>query len=104
MAVENDADRATFFSTAEFATAATWRDSENFFDARTVNGIFENAYVVVAGVESRRPVFRCAEGDLPVLKHNDELDIDGSTYTIVEPRPDGVGTVLLILEKQDAAA
>ena len=70
----------------------------------TVNGIFENEYIEttfngtpVAGVH---PVFGCAENDLPEYTYGTDITINSVVYKIRNWKPDGIGWVELILEKQ----
>jgi hypothetical protein len=86
-------DLAPFFSTADFASAATWNGAP-------VNGIFDRAYSEPLGnvAEAYGPVFQCAAADVPTVAHGDALIVDGAVYTVRGVEPDGTGVVLLRLE------
>jgi hypothetical protein len=71
--------------------------------------MFDVSYVLVdmgSGIESAQPVFTVLDSDIPAavadaLKSGAEvaLDINGCTYSVVEPRPDGAGVTLFRLRK-----
>lgn len=66
-----------------------------------VSGIFNNDYVDPFNVESSAPMFYCKESDIGSVSHGTSV-IDGAVnYIVVNPRPDGMGMIRLILEKQD---
>lgn len=83
---------ADFFSTDDFAVAAT-------YDGSTVNGIFDHEYVEVENVEGERPVFLCASSDVSGAAHGESITIEGTAYTIAGIQPDGTGLTLLILSE-----
>lgn len=87
-------DLSLFFSTAEFAVAATYNGSE------VVNGILGKAYVAINDVESAAPSFTCSAADVPQAVHGDSLVVNSITYKVVGVQPDGTGIVTLILEEQ----
>lgn len=67
----------------------------------TIRGVFDNEFVEIDGVGSRKPILKnVRRSDLtanPV--EGDTLDINGVSYTVVESQADSVGTLILILEK-----
>lgn len=72
----------------------------------TVTGMFDERYVLVdaggeAGVELIAPAVWLDVADLPVHPDDDDptITIDGTDYTVVERKPDGLGTIRLILHK-----
>lgn len=79
-------------------------------DNYPVRGILSKEFVEINGAESYAPTFRVAEaalltGKASDIRHADTLWIDepmptGTTrYTVRGVQPDGLGEVLLILEK-----
>ncbi len=97
MAVETDADRLDFFSTDDFALAATIGGS-------TVYGIFDNEYLAFevegVAVASNNPTFLCRASDLPAITYGTTTaTINAIAYVIVEEKPDGTGITLLELRE-----
>jgi len=96
MAVETDADRLEMLDTDEFATTAT-------FGQTSVPGIFDGqgVEVTVEGMEiaTTAPTFLCRESDVSGLARGGTVVIGGTTYYVIEKRPDGTGMVTLILSK-----
>lgn len=106
MAVESAADRAVFFGADDFGVTATL--TPQLGDAITVNGIFDNAYVLVdmgeAAIATTAPAFTCQTADLETLtagnaRAGDELMVDTVVYRVSDLQPDGTGVTVLILEK-----
>lgn len=69
-----------------------------------VQGVFDSAYVKVdagqAGVMSTSPAVFLTLADLPSNPSDDTVatvTVGGTVYEIWEARPDGMGTVLLLL-------
>lgn len=91
-------DLSVFFSTDDFAVAATHNGTT------TVNGIFDKLYLEtdagIGGVQGNQPVFVCKAADVSAVAHGDTLAISGTTYKVVGVEPDGTGLVLLRLEEQ----
>lgn len=69
-----------------------------------INGIFGDAFVEVNGVESVRPMFKCASQDLEdvVGVHNALMYVNGETtiYKVKGVQPNGRGVTELLLERQ----
>ena len=86
-------DLASFFDTDEFATSATWKGTES------VKVIFDNAYVEAIGMASMEPVAIGKASDFPGVAAGQTLLINGVTYKVDTPQPDGTGLVTLILKK-----
>lgn len=66
----------------------------------TLKGVFDNAFVEVNGVSTRKPILKIALIDLtsePV--EGDTLLIGSTSYTVQDHQPDSFGTTVLILEK-----
>lgn len=103
MTVESAADRLAFLNGEEFGTAATYLPAAG--GALALAGIFDrpHRHVVLgeAAVSMREPTYLCRADDLPAGYETGEdrgqLTVDGTTYTIVDVRPDGTGMVLLVL-------
>lgn len=85
-------DLTAFFDVDEHATAAT-------YNAATVNGIFEDQFVAVGGIESSRPTFTCDEADVAGIVHGDSITINSIIYTVAGHQPDGTGIMFLILKE-----
>ncbi len=65
-----------------------------------VSGIFDNAYQLdelTGGVAGSAPVFVLASSDVPANVAGLSLIVNGSTYKVVEPMPDGTGMTTLRL-------
>jgi hypothetical protein len=71
---------------------------------KEVQGPFDHEYVetTIGGVPvaGERPVFGCAESDLPPYTDGTEIRINSIVYKIRDWQPDGTGWINLILEKQ----
>lgn len=100
MAVESAADRAVFFDTDEFGTAATWTPSGG--SAATVNGVFDSEYQEVGvsqvGVALAQPRFVCRTADASTAAEGDTLLVGSTTYTIRVVQADGTGLTTMVLE------
>ena len=91
MLTENAAD---FLDTDDFAVTAAYNTST------TVTGIFSNSYVLIEGMESRRPTFLCEAADVPSAAHGDSLNVNSTAYSVVGVQPDETGFMtLLVLSK-----
>lgn len=84
-------DLTGFFDVGDFASAAT-------FNGNTVNGIFDNEYVEVEGIESKRPVFLCETSDVSAYSRGATVIVEGATYSLVTKEQDGTGVTMCILE------
>lgn len=89
-----------FFRTADFAVEAAYTPEGG--SAATIHGIFDAEYLAVDGegnvaVASSQPVFHCRTSDV-VDPYGGTLVVAGVTYDIVEFKPDGTGTTMLVLE------
>ena len=71
------------------------------FGVEPMNGIFENLYIEVQGIESRRPTFLCDEekANSILIDHGSLIAINGVNYKVITKEPDGSGFLLLVLEK-----
>lgn len=66
----------------------------------TIKGVFDNAYVEINGVSTRKPIFKIRLADLTATPvEGDTILISSVSYKIMDSQPDGVGTSILILEK-----
>jgi len=88
-------DLTPFFSTADFASAAT-------LNGAAVNGIFDKDYAEALDndVQGSSPVFLCAAASVPSVAHGQSLVVASVTYKVRGVEPDGTGVVLLRLERQ----
>ena len=101
MAIEGDTERAVFFGTDDFGSAATYTPSGG--SASTVNGIFDNDYALAdplggVGVGSSDPRFICRTSDVSAAANGDALVVNSVTYTIRNVEDDGTGVTTLVLE------
>ncbi len=69
-------------------------------DPVQVQGVFENDYIEINGVESVYPLFSCLQSEVGSVAHGWGLSYDGSSYKVVGKEPDGMGMITLVLEKQ----
>lgn len=90
MAFTEDFDE--FFDAADFATAIT-------IAGTSVNAIFDNEYVEVNGVTSRRPVIQFETAAKSSAAQGDAVVINSVNYVIEVIEPDGVGLTSAILRK-----
>lgn len=86
-------DLPAMLDTDEFAVAAT-------IGAGTVDGIFDNAFVSVEGIEGTHPIFLCEASEVSSVVHDNTVVIGAVTYKVKGIEPDGTGMTMLILEKQ----
>jgi|TARA_B110000238_G_scaffold126998_1_gene137117 hypothetical protein len=86
-------DFAEFFDTSDFAVEA-------IIGATTVNGILDEAYIEVAGIEGVHPTFACALADVQGVSHGASVEIGSATYHVIGIQVDGTGMVELVLEDQ----
>ena len=86
-------DMTAFFSTAEFATAAT-------VGGVAVNGIFDNAYAMAMGfVAGTSPALLVASASVPSAAVGDAVTLGAVSYTVAGVEPDGTGVTLLRLQE-----
>jgi hypothetical protein len=86
-------DLSPFFDTDEFAVSALWNGTT------TVPVIFDNAYDEGIGMAALLPIVTGKAADFPGVAAGQTLLINGVTYKIDTPQPDGTGLVTLILKK-----
>lgn len=70
----------------------------------SVTGIFDNGFAGNSGsqfgVESTSPSFTCKQADLTAgFDEETTVVINGVTYTVRDPQPDGTGMITLTLRK-----
>jgi hypothetical protein len=99
MPMDMSADNLAMLAGDEFgATVAT-------LDGAAISGIFDAEYFEVqaggdVGVESSQPGFVCRTEDLPADPRALTLIVDGVSWTVLTPKPDGTGMTALVLEAQ----
>jgi hypothetical protein len=90
-----------FFNTDDFAEALTYTPAGG--TAKTINGIFREPYQamnpVTAEVEATVPYALVKTADLAAGVRGTIARADGSSYTIIETRPEAFGLTRLILEE-----
>ena len=101
MAVESADDRAIFFATDDFRSAATYTPSGG--SASTVNGIFDREYFAAdAGgtvdLAIEQPRFVCRSADVSAAAEGDALLVNSTNYLIKVVEADGTGVTTLVLE------
>lgn len=85
-------DLAPFFSTADFGVSATLTIGGT---PSTVNVIFDAAYFDPLGLfEGTAPTAWVPTSDAVAVAQGDTLEVNSTTYTIVEVMPDGSGNVI----------
>lgn len=84
-------DMSAFFNTSEHAETAIYKTQE-------IDGIFENQYVEVNGVQSLKPTFLIDDESVPTIKRGNALRIKDIEYSYIHQQSDGTGVTLLILE------
>ena len=65
-----------------------------------VQGIFDAEYLEVdlgSGIESSSPALTLASADVPPNVGGAAVVVNGKTYKVVEPKPDGTGMTVLRL-------
>lgn len=104
--LQDDLDN-TFFNKSEFAeNAGTVTYYPKAGGSYEVAGIFDSEFEMVdpetnQPVLSRQPMIQVNEDDLQAEPApEDEIEIRGVRYRVIEFHPDGVGTVALILHKK----
>lgn len=70
-------------------------------NSSTVNGMLENEYVVIQGMEGTALVFTCATADVDAVARGEPLIITAINYKVAIHEKDGTGLSRLILELQD---
>ncbi len=94
MAVEDDAMRLDFLT--DFGvTDATFTDV-SAGSSSTITALLQTDYLLEdtggeVEVETATPIITARTSDLPSIKKGDTIVISGTTYTVVEVRPDGEG-------------
>ena len=86
-------DFTAFFSTTEFADPAT-------LGGVPVTGILDKDYLLEdlgGGMATSGPVFTLASAAVPSVVAGLSLVVNGLTYKVVEPMPDGTGVTSLRL-------
>lgn len=102
MPVETAADRANMLSDwdeASYTGAQYPHPSSETIDL--LEGVFDNDYVELNGMEGKHPIFTCQTGDIPNAKRGARMTINGTGYTVQSVQPDGTGITLLVLELYD---
>lgn len=102
-----DLDLAAFFDVdCGFAVLATYTPSAGGGPSE-IPVIFENEYAAAeydriansASMESSSPRATCRDIDIPGVSHGSTLEMNGTTYYVIEVRPDGTGVTVLILSR-----
>lgn len=90
--LEDDLDG--FLDSDEFGDIATLQSGA------TLSGIFDMAYVEVAGIEGYRPTLVCKSSAVSAnsITNDTVLSINGNDYQVATPEPDGTGMTLLVLK------
>jgi hypothetical protein len=87
-----DKDRDIFLS--DFAVEAT-------FKGNSFSGIFDDAFSIQkigsSIIQTTSPQCIVKTSDVTGIHNGDEIEIDGTTYKVIENHPDGSGISVLIL-------
>ena len=103
MAMDFVSDLDAIFDTDEHAQTATYTRQGDA--PAQIPVIFENGYAAAeydrlsqnVAVESTAPRATCRDADIPGVSHGATLAVSGTTYYVVEVRPDGTGVTVLLL-------
>ncbi|MCK5602113.1 hypothetical protein KAR91_09595 [Candidatus Pacearchaeota archaeon] len=95
--MDMDADVLAMLDRDEFGASVSTLDGVD------IQGIFDAEYFEVdaggeVGSESTQPGFVCRDSDLPANPRDLVLSVDGTSYTVITPKPDGTGVTALVLE------
>jgi hypothetical protein len=100
MAVESADDLASFFDADDFAEGVLYRAGGTGREIR-VFGLFDSAHVAPGlaglGADAREITFRCLASAVPAVQQGDTLAVGAVVYRVRSVRPDGNGTVTLVL-------
>ena len=92
-------DFGIFFDTDDFASTASYTPDGG--SAKEIKGIFDKEYLAgeIGEIEmmSAAPMFLTKTSDIPNENGTGTLVISGTTYKIVNVKPDGTGITMLIL-------
>ncbi len=85
-----------------FGVEATWTPSGG--QGKAIHVVFENSFIALegvgdVGVASSMPTVLCRSSDVEGAARGDAVEVNGTTYNVVESRPDGDGFTLLVLSK-----
>lgn len=89
-------DLSMYDDTNGFAVTATYTPQVG--GAVVIKGVFDKEYVEPLGVTSSGPAFTTRTANVPNPKHGETLLVNGTTYRIVTPQPDGLGVTVLLLQ------
>ena len=97
MPMNMDADVLAMLDRDEFGASVSTLDGVD------IQGIYDAEYFEVdvggdVGSESTQPGFVCRTSDLPADPRDLVLVVDGDSYTVITPKPDGTGVTALVLE------
>ena len=91
-----------FLDTDDFAVSATYTPESG--SGTSINGIFDAEYLAVeegmVGVMSSSPMFLTQTSNVSSEDGSGNLQVNGTTYNIIEVKPDGTGMTHLILAEQ----
>lgn len=96
-------DLSVFFDTNDFAESAAYtpRDfTHPSTQTTTINGIFQDRFIEINGVATKKSTFLCATSSVPNVDNGDWLTVKSIDFTVGDSEPDGTGLTLLILVKQ----
>lgn len=82
--------------TAEYTPAAYPMGTNKTIE---VKGVFSRPYIESNEMSGYAPVFSCLASLIANSKQGDKLKIASVNYQVIEPRPDGLGWLQMILQK-----
>lgn len=95
MTVETDDDRLLMME--------DWGVTAVVTGGGSIQGIFDDKYSGIdmngMAIEADAPIFVCRSSDIDAasVTHGTALTINGTTYTVRTPKPDGTGVTALVL-------
>ena len=96
MAVESDADRAVFLSSADFGISATWNSTS--FDVLFLNS-YELLTIFEIQIEASNVSAYVKDSDISGLARGETVSINSVAYKVRDIQPDGTGMTILVLSK-----
>ena len=98
MAVEDDAMRLEFLQ--DFGVSDATFTDVSAGSSSSITALLQTDYLLEetggeVGVETSTPIITARSSDIPNVSQGDTIAISGTTYTIVEVRPDGEGMTKL---------
>lgn len=65
----------------------------------SVDGLFDNGYGEIYGIDSAKPSFQCASSAVAAVTRGTAVTVNAVSYTVAGIEPDGTGLTMLRLDK-----